>query len=49
MTERARILFRHSVQAALHDARNARGVFRPRAFGHAPVHRRKTETGRETP
>jgi len=38
MTEGARDLFRLSVQAGAHDARNARGVFRPRAFGHAPVH-----------
>jgi hypothetical protein len=32
MTERARNLFRQSVQAGVQDARNARGVFRPRAF-----------------
>jgi hypothetical protein len=32
MTERARILFRQSVQTVCMNARNARGVFRPRAF-----------------
>jgi hypothetical protein len=32
MTESARNLFRQSVQTGVQDARNARGVFRPRAF-----------------
>jgi hypothetical protein len=39
MTERARILFRLSVQAGCFHARNARESFRTRAFVQKPAHR----------